>query len=117
MAQPRLIAGLVEAGCLMQVTGGSLLGAFGNESQRVAEWMLARGLVHFLATDAHGVRSRRPLLRRAFDRTAELTDEATALDLCSHWPARVAAGADVPAGPRAMPRRGWRRLFSTTKAA
>ena len=101
----------------MQVTAGSLVGAFGPASQQLAEWMLAQGLVHFLATDAHGVRSRRPLLRRAFDRAAALADEATAADLCCHWPARVAAGADVPAGRRAVPERGWRRMFSRTKAA
>jgi protein-tyrosine phosphatase len=117
LAQPHLIAALVDAGCLMQVTAGSLVGAFGAPSQQLAEWMLAEGLVHFLATDAHGVRARRPLLRRSFERAAELVDEATAMDLCCHWPARVAAGADVPAGRRAVARRGWRRLFSRTRAA
>jgi protein-tyrosine phosphatase len=116
-AQPQIIAALVDAGCLMQVTAGSLFGAFGRSSQQLAEWMLGQGLVHFLATDAHGVRSRRPLLRRAFQRATELTDEATAADLCCHWPARVAAGADVPAGRRTVPRRSWRRMFSRTKAA
>jgi protein-tyrosine phosphatase len=117
LAQPQIIASLVDAGCLMQVTAGSLVGAFGPPSQQLTEWMLGQGLVHFLATDAHGVRSRRPLLRRAYQRAAELTDEATATDLCCHWPVRVAAGADVPAGRRTVPRRGWRRMFSRTKAA
>jgi len=117
LAQPQLIAELVDAGCLMQVTAGSLAGAFGPPSQQLAEWMLGQGLVHFLASDAHGVRSRRPLLGRAFERAAELVDEATAADLCCHWPARVAAGGDVPAGRRGIPRRGWRRMFSRTKAA
>jgi protein-tyrosine phosphatase len=117
MAQPQLMAGLVDAGCLMQVTAGSLVGAFGAPCQKVAEWMMAEGLVHFLATDAHGVRSRRPLLRRAYERAAELADEATAAELCCQGPARVAAGLDVAAGRRSAPRRGWRRMFTRSKAA
>jgi protein-tyrosine phosphatase len=117
LAQPQIALDLVDAGCLMQVTAGSLFGAFGQPSQQFAEWMMGHGLVHMLATDAHGVRSRRPLLRRAYERAAELTDEATAADLCCHWPACVAAGGEVPAGRRAIPRRGWRRMFSPTKAA
>jgi protein-tyrosine phosphatase len=118
MAEPRRIAALVDAGCLMQVTAGSLVGAFGSASRQVAEWMLARGLVHFLATDAHGVRARPPLMGPAFHRTAELVDEATAVDLCCRWPAQVSMGGEVPAGPRSARRRGWRGLFfSRTKAA
>jgi protein-tyrosine phosphatase len=117
LARPQLIGQLVDAGCLMQVTAGSLAGGFGPASQRLAEWMLAQGLVHFLATDAHGVRSRRPLLRHAFDRAATLAGEPTALDLCCRWPGLVAAGKQVPAGRRCAVRRGWRRMFSRTKVA
>ena len=117
LREPELLPGLVEGGCLMQVTAGSLMGTFGPKSQDLAEWMLANGLVHFLATDAHGIKSRRPLMQRAFDRVAELTDEATALDLCCHHPALVARGEKVPAGRRAVPKRGgWRSLFTAKKA-
>jgi protein-tyrosine phosphatase len=118
MAQPTLVAGLVDAGCLMQVTAGSLLGAFGPRCQDVSEWLLAQGLVHFVASDAHGADSRRPLLRRAFERVAELTDAATADDLFCRRPARVIAGEDVPGGRRDAPLkpRRWRRFFSRTPA-
>ena len=113
-----LLPGLVDAGCLMQITAGSLMGTFGKQSQRLAEWMLAEGLVHFVATDAHGTRSRRPLLRRAFDRVAELTDSQTAADLTAHHPACVACGESVPAGRLRRPHPScWRRLFAKSKAA
>lgn len=119
LARPELAAELVDAGCLMQVTAGSFGGAFGSASQGMAEWMLAEGLVHFVATDAHGVKSRRPRLRRAFERVAELADEATAIDLCCTNPAAVAAGREVQAGQRPMGSKpaGWRRFFSRAKAA
>jgi len=108
--QPNLLEPLVEAGCLMQVTAGSLCGMLGPDAQELSEWMVDRGLVHLLATDAHGPRSRRPLLGRAYERLCEITDEPTAADLCIHYPAEVAAGRAVPAGRRAerpRQRTGW----------
>lgn len=86
---------LVEYGCLMQVTAGSLVGTFGPESRELAEWMITRGLVHFIATDAHGPKSRRPLMRRAYDRVAELAGQEAADQLCRHNPAQVAQGGNV----------------------
>jgi protein-tyrosine phosphatase len=66
-------------------------------------------MVHFVASDAHGVRSRRPLMRRAFERVIELCGEATAIELCSENPGRVAGGQPVAPGRRSVPRqrRGW----------
>lgn len=117
LREPQLVPELVEEGCLMQVTAGSLMGTFGAKSQDLAEWMLTQGLVHFVSTDAHGIKSRRPLMRKAFERVAEMTDEATAVALCCSHPGLVALGEQVPAGRRAGVRRsGWRRFFSSRKA-
>jgi len=122
LREPNLLPGLVDEGCLMQVTAGSLMGTFGENSQQLAEWMLSEGLVHFIATDAHGTKSRRPLMGRAFERVMELTDETTAHDLCCNNPALVARGEKVPAGRRVVQRRagwgrgGWRSLFLAKKA-
>lgn len=104
---------LVDAGCLMQITAGSLAGTFGPQSLRYSEWMLRRGLVHFVATDAHGQRARRPLLRRAYDRAAALVGSALARELCCQNPARVVQREPVTPGRRRAARRlagflGWR---------
>jgi protein-tyrosine phosphatase len=72
---------LAQAGVWMQITAGSLTGRFGKRSQYWAKRMLAEGLVSILATDAHNVKSRPPLLSEAF-RVAEAEvglDEATHL--------------------------------------
>lgn len=53
---------MAEHGAWMQITAGSLTGRFGEQVQYWAELMLDEGLVHILATDAHGVKSRAPLL-------------------------------------------------------
>ena len=115
LKQPSLVITLVDYGCLMQVTAGSLTGTFGPNSQNMAEWMLNEGVVHFLSTDAHGPRSRRPLLGRAYQHAAELAGEETAIDLCCRNPAAIAAGGEVEA-VRRQPQRtglaawlGWRK--------
>ena len=46
----------------MQITAGSLTGRFGGNAQYWAERMLDDGMVHLLATDAHGIKHRAPLL-------------------------------------------------------
>lgn len=51
---------LFKAGVWMQITSGSLTGAFGSRPRYWAERMLDEGLVHILASDAHGVRRRGP---------------------------------------------------------
>jgi protein-tyrosine phosphatase len=53
---------MAEHGAWMQITAGSLTGRFGEQVQYWAELMLDEGLVHILATDAHGVKGRAPLL-------------------------------------------------------
>lgn len=117
LREPELLLPLVEAGCLMQVTAGSLAGSFGPSSQHLGEWMLSEGLVHFIATDAHGIKSRRPLMRRAYERVAKLVDEQTAQDLCVHYPALVANKQKVPPGRRRVVKKtGWKNLFSRKRA-
>ena len=115
LKEPALIESLVGHGCLMQVTAGSLTGTFGPSSQGMAEWMLTEGVVHFISTDAHGPRARRPLLGRAFQHAAGMVGEETAIDLCCRNPAAIAAGEEVEAVHRKPHRSvlaswfGWRK--------
>ena len=98
LRRPGVLEPLVEAGCLMQITAGSLCGSFGEACQRLAETLVARGLVHFVATDGHGAKSRRPLMRGGYERVIELGGVEMAAALCRENPALVAAGQPVPAG-------------------
>jgi protein-tyrosine phosphatase len=112
LRRPEVLATLVEAGCLLQVTAGSICGTFGPQCRQLAESLLSEGLIHFVATDAHGPRSRRPLMRRAFERVIGLTDEKTAIALCSTNPGHVANGGQLSPGRQRQGRRrnsSWRR--------
>jgi len=95
----KLLRPLVDRGCLMQITADSLMGTFGRQVQAMAEWMLSENIVHFVASDAHGPRSRRPILSAAYQRAAALTCEELSVSIFSANPRSVAAGSDVPALP------------------
>jgi protein-tyrosine phosphatase len=92
LRQPQVLRPLVEDGLLLQATAGSFLGAFGPQVQALAESLLAEGLIHLVASDAHGTTTRRPLLSEAFIRIAQLADRSAAVELCCRNPARVVAG-------------------------
>lgn len=77
---PSLPAHLAEFGCYFQVTAQSLSGAFGTAAKKSATRMLQQRLVHFVASDCHGIEWRRPLLRKAYDAiAAEFGDSAADL--------------------------------------
>ena len=116
LRQPELLRSLVEAGCLMQVTAGSLLGNFGQRSQALAEQMLEENCVHFIATDGQGSMARRPLMQRAFVRVAELVGQETAERICCHHPAMVAQGRTFRADPPRQAKPQLARWFHWRKA-
>lgn len=57
-----IVERLCDSGAWMQITAGSLLGAFGKSAQYWAERMLDEARVHILATDAHDINRRPPNL-------------------------------------------------------
>jgi protein-tyrosine phosphatase len=69
---------LFQSGVLMQLTAGSLVGAFGRGPRYWAERMLDEGRVHILASDAHGVGRRRPNLGAGFEAAAQRVGEEEA---------------------------------------
>ncbi len=70
---PRKVRQMIEAGMVVQITAGSLLGAFGPAPQRAALSFLRQGLVHAVASDMHQVSGpRSPALGAAFDRVSDL---------------------------------------------
>lgn len=93
-----LVAELVAAGALMQVTAGSLLGKFGRSSQRVASQLLDAGQAHVIASDAHGVRWRPPDLGEARDLVASRWGAEMAWRLCVGHPRAIIQDRPVAEG-------------------
>lgn len=82
---------LVKAGCMLQVTAGSLAGHFGPQSQLRSREMLERGWVEVLATDAHNIRYRPPDLEAGRVAAARILGEEEAWRLVVDRPAQIAA--------------------------
>jgi len=116
LGRPEVVRPLVERGLLLQVTAESLCGMFGPKVQGLAEWLVKQGLVHFIASDAHGTKARTPALRPAFERAAQLAGHETAVELCCRNPARVAAGEDVASGCCTQKRSFWSGRFCGRRA-
>lgn len=87
---------LVEAGALMQITGMSVTGQFGDQTRICVEALLDADLVHFVASDAHGVESRRPGLGRARRVIARSWGDATADRLTRTNPLAVIEDRELP---------------------
>jgi protein-tyrosine phosphatase len=81
-----------EAGVLMVVNVGSMLGEHGPEAQRVSHQMLARGHADCLASDHHGRDGRSTMLRAGWERLAEAGHEVVADLLASANPEAILAG-------------------------
>ena len=81
-----LMQRLVQNGVWLQVTSGSLSGAFGRDARYWAERLLDEGYVHILATDAHDITHRRPDLARGRDIVAKRLCEREATHLVQTRP-------------------------------
>jgi protein-tyrosine phosphatase len=114
LSQPGVLRPLVERGCLLQITAASLTGLFGSHVQRFAEFLVERRLVHFISTDAHGTKTRPPLLKAAFERATRLVGRETAVNLCCRHPAAVAAGGLMPSKHQKSGKFTWTGWFRHT---
>jgi len=82
---------LVKAGCMLQVTAGSVAGRFGPQSQLRAREMLERGWVDAIATDAHNIRYRPPDLESGRAAAASFLGDQEARRLVVDRPAQITA--------------------------
>jgi protein-tyrosine phosphatase len=99
LRHPEMILEFVDQGCLLQVTANSMTGFWGESSRKMAEALLARNVIHILASDAHDPLRRAPSLSEARDRVARLTNPEVADALVKLNPAAVVAGQPLPYQP------------------
>ena len=91
-----LAAELAAAGALFQVTAASVTGDFGRAARTVCRAMLEAGLVHFVASDAHGTRYRAPGLSQARQEIARHWGDAAAQRLTHDNPLAVIEDRPLP---------------------
>jgi protein-tyrosine phosphatase len=113
---PRLAERWVQRGARLQLTAGSVSGDFGQPIAECAEVLLRLGCAHVLASDAHSLHKRPPLVREGFAAAAAIVGDDGARTLLIDNPRRILTGAnaDTVIAPPALPpeRRGlFGRLF------
>jgi len=89
MANPDSMLPFVEAGCLLQVTAGSLVGRFGSTARKTAVRLLENEWVELIATDAHNHKDRPPILSEGRDALVALCGEKLAQEMVWDRPARI----------------------------
>ncbi|MGI8439249.1 MAG: tyrosine-protein phosphatase [Thermoleophilaceae bacterium] len=116
---PRLAA-LVERGVLCSITAGSMAGRFGGTVRAFTLRLFEAGLVHAVASDAHGLGGRPPGLLVGFERAEP--DLPGVLDQAAWFtreaPEAILAGRDLPPAPEPPRRRhgGLRRLSGPVRS-
>jgi protein-tyrosine phosphatase len=95
MEKPQRLRPLVDLGCWLQLTAGSLAGRFGANAEQTAWQILESGANCIVATDAHNLQHRPPCLSEGRDALIRRYGEARALDLVQHKPARI-LGMEMP---------------------
>jgi len=97
----------IRQGSFIQVTVQSLLGRFGRRAMAAAEYLLDHGLVHFLASDAHDVKHRPPVLTEGWSLVEERLGAGTAERLLISNPQAVLSGEPIHCEPASARRRAW----------
>lgn len=96
---PRVVE-WAEQGCVIQMTGSALTGFWGERTQRAAEWLLEHRVVHVLATDAHDLEKRVPILSTSRDAAAEIVGDEIAEALVETNPSAIVNDQPLPYFPR-----------------
>ena len=89
---PNLVLEWLEAGCLIQMNSGSILGRFGAKIKETAEIMLSHNMVQLVASDSHGLERRSLNLKETYNELVEIVGPEQARALVETNPKAMLAG-------------------------
>ncbi len=89
LRNPDLLQPLIEQGALAQLTAASLAGDFGSPVRQCARYMLKKGLVHFIASDAHGADWRVPRMQAGLKQAVKIIGRPAAFKLVNENPRMI----------------------------
>ncbi len=112
---PEILEEWIGMGCLGQITAQSCTGLFGPQVKEASRVMIARGLIHIIASDAHRDRRRIPRISEGQNQVARWTNQTVADLLAVRFPQELIDGQtlDTSLLAEALPserKRWWQRL-------
>jgi protein-tyrosine phosphatase len=112
LEDPHPVEELVSAGCLVQVSTGSITDPAGKAQARELKGWFRRGLVHVLGSDGHSARRRAPRMAGAYRQLVHWIGSSAADRVASTNGLAILQGlpVHVPA-PDARPRRWFARFW------
>ncbi len=87
--RPGRAQSLAKHGALFQLTSASVAGHFGESALKTAHWFLENELAFCVASDAHNVKNRPPLMGAAYKTLEEMGGKELADKLCLNNPASL----------------------------
>jgi len=104
---PGRIEQFIQAGCLVQVSSGSVTDPEAREDARALRDWFKRGVVHFLGSDGHSPRHRRPRMADAYRQIAQWAGVSVADRVCSTNATAVVHGLPLRVPPPEPRRTRW----------
>lgn len=89
---PNKLTRLISLGCLAQITARSLTRGFGWGVSRFTKRLVREGLVQVMASDAHSVAHRPPVMGNALKKLTKIVGESRARDMVTTIPERIIRG-------------------------
>jgi protein-tyrosine phosphatase len=105
--EPGAIEGMIRAGCLVQVSSGSVTDPPSAADGRALKGWFRRGCVHLLGSDGHSPRRRPPLLAAAYRQVCRWAGSAVADRVASTNGVAVLSGLPLRVPEPVAPRAGW----------
>lgn len=106
---PNRVYELVEMGVLSQVTAMSITGGFGRRVKKCAQTLLKHNMVHIIASDAHSIDHRPPILSDAVEVVSRMLGEERTMEMVTTIPSQIVRGEVVGIIP--APIKIQRKLF------
>lgn len=82
LEEPGRVEDLVDMGAYVQVNAKTVTGGNGRSGKSFVKKLLKYELVHFIGTDAHGIRQRAPEMKKCYTYLKRKIGEARAEELC-----------------------------------
>jgi protein-tyrosine phosphatase len=100
--RPQRYLRMIQMGCLGQVTAMSLTGGFGPAVKKVAGKLLTKRLLHIIASDAHSIDRRPPILSAAVGVAEKMVGKEEAYKMVTEYPKAILEGRR-PKTPEPLP--------------